>query len=41
MCFIVEQVDGHIEKKNGSKYLASLSIDGNKKELRKNIEIWD
>ena len=45
LCFIVEQVDGHTEKRKWicieSKYLASLSTDGDKKALKKNIETSD
>ena len=30
--FIVDEVDGYIEEKNGNKYLFSVSTDKNKQE---------
>ena len=39
--FIVGEVDGYIEEKNGNKYLAFASTDKNKKVLEKYTELWD
>ena len=38
---IIGEVDGHIEEKNGSKYLVFDSADENKEVLKKYTELWD
>ena len=38
---IIGEVDGHIEEKNGSKYLVFDSTDENKEVLKKYAELWD
>ena len=38
---IIDEVDGHIEEKNGSKYLVFDSTDENRKVLEKYAELWD
>ena len=38
---IIGKLDGHIEEKNGSKYLVLDSTDGNKEVLAKYTELWD
>ena len=38
---IIGKVDGHIEEKNGSKYLVFDSADENKEVLKKYTELWD
>ena len=38
---ITGKVDGHIEEKNGSKYLVFDSTDENKEVLKKYTELWD
>ena len=38
---IIGEVDGHIEEKNGSKYLVFDSTDANRKVLEKYTELWD
>ena len=38
---ITGKVDGHIEEKNGSKYLVFDSMDENKEVLKKYTEIWN
>ena len=38
---IIGKVDGHIEEKNGSKYLVFDSTDANRKVLEKYTELWD
>ena len=38
---IIGKVDGHIEEKNGSKYLVFDSTDENKEVLKKYAELWD
>ena len=38
---IIGEVDGHIEEKNGSKYLVFDSTDENRKVLEKYAELWD
>ena len=38
---IIGEVDGHIEEKNGSKYLVFDSTDETKKVLKKYTELWD
>ena len=38
---IIGKVDGHIEEKNGSKYLFFDSTDKNKEVLEKYRELWD
>ena len=38
---IIGKVDGHIEEKNGSKYLVFDSTDENKEVLEKYTELWD
>ena len=40
LSFIVGQVDGHTEEKNGNKYLVFVSTDKNK-VLKKYTELWD
>ena len=39
--FIIGEVDGYIEEKNGNKYLVSASTDKNKDVLQKYTELWD
>ena len=39
--FIVGEVDGYIEEKNGSKYLVFASTDKNKEVLENYTELWD
>ena len=41
MYLITGKVDGHIEEKNGSKYLVFDSTDENKEVLKKYTELWD
>ena len=41
MYLIIGEVDGHIEEKNGSKYLVFDSTDENRKVLEKYAELWD
>ena len=41
MYLIIVQVIGHIEEKNGSKYLVFDSTDENKEVLTKYTELWD
>ena len=41
MYLIIGEVDGHIEEKNGSKYLVFDSTDENKEVLKKYTELWD
>ena len=41
MHLIIGKVDGHIEEKNGSKYLFFDSTDKNKEVLEKYRELWD
>ena len=41
MYLIVNTADGHIEEKNGSKYLIFASADENKKVLKKYAKLWD
>ena len=38
---IIGKADGHIEEKNGNKYLMFASTDKNKEVLKKYIELWD
>ena len=38
---IIGEVDGHIEEKNGSKYLVFDSTNENIKVLKKYGELWD
>ena len=38
---IIGKVDGHIEEKNGSKYLVFDSTDENKEVLKKYTELWN
>ena len=38
---IIGEVDGHIEEKNGSKYLVFDSTNENIKVLKKYAELWD
>ena len=38
---IIGKVDGHIEEKNGSKYLVFDSMDENNKVLKKHAEPWN
>ena len=37
----IGKADGHIEEKNGNKYLMFASTDKNKEVLKKYIELWD
>ena len=39
--FTVGKTDGHIEEKNGNKYLVFDYTDNNKKVLKKHTEFWD
>ena len=39
--FIVGEVDGYIEEKNGNKYLVFASTDKNKEVLENYTELWD
>ena len=41
MYLIIGEVDGHIEEKNGSKYLVFDSTDENKEVFEKYTELWD
>ena len=41
MYLITGEVDGHIEEKNGTKYLVFDSADENRKVLEKHTELWD
>ena len=41
MYLIIGKVDGHIEVKNGSKYLVFDSMDKNKEVLKKYTELWN
>ena len=41
MYLIIGKVDGHIEEKNGSKYLVFDSADANKEVLKKYTELWN
>ena len=41
MNFIINEVDGCIEKINGNKYLTLVSTDKNKEVLTKCIELWN
>ena len=41
MYLIIGKVDGHIEEKNGSKYLVFDSTDENKEVLKKYTELWN
>ena len=41
MYLIIGKVDGHIEEKNGSKYLVSDSTDENKEVLKKYTVLWN
>ena len=41
MYFIAGKADGHIEEKNGNKYLVFDSTDKNKEALKKYTELWD
>ena len=41
MYLIVNTADGHIEEKNGSKYLIFASADENKEVLKKYAKLWD
>ena len=41
MHFIIGEVDGHIEEKNGNKYLISASTDKNQVLLIKCAELWN
>ena len=41
MYLITGEVDGHIEEKNGSKYLVFDSAYENRKVLEKYTELWD
>ena len=36
----VKTADGHIENKNGNKYLTSVCTDENEKVLKKYTELW-
>ena len=38
---ITGNVDGHIEERNGSKYLVFDSTDENKEVFKKYIELWN
>ena len=38
---IIGEVDGHIEEKNGSKYLVFDSTNENIKVFKKYTELWD
>ena len=37
----IGKADGHIEEKNGNKYLIFASTDKNKEVLKKYTELWD
>ena len=41
MYFIAGKADGHIEEKNGNKYLVFDSTGKNKEALKKYTELWD
>ena len=38
---IISQLIGHIQEKNGNKYLVFDSTAKNKEELKKYVELWD
>ena len=38
---MIGEVIEHIKENNGNKYLVFDSVDGNKKVLKKFIELWD
>ena len=38
---MIGEVDGHIEEKNGTKYLLFDSTDENREVLKKYTELWD
>ena len=39
--FIIGEVDGYIEEKNGNKYLIFASTNKNKEVLTKYTELWN
>ena len=39
--FIVDEVDGYIEERNGNKYLVFASTDKRKEALKKYTELWN
>ena len=41
LSLIIDDIDGHIEGKNGSKYLVFDSTDENRKAFKKYTELWD
>ena len=41
LCFIICEVDGYIEDKDGNKYLTFLYTDKNKEGLTKQTKLWD
>ena len=41
MYHIIGKVFGHIEERNGSKYLVFDSTDENKEVLKKYAKLWD
>ena len=38
---MIGEADGHIEEKNGTKYLFFDSTDENREVLKKYTELWD
>ena len=38
---IIDAIEGHVEKKNGNKYLILDSTDKNKEVLMKYRKLWD
>ena len=41
LCFIICEVDGYIEDKDGNKYLTLAYTDKNKEVLTKYTKLWD
>ena len=41
MQLIIGEVDGHIEEKNGRKYLVFYFTGENKELLKRYVELWD
>ena len=41
LCFIICDVDGYIEDKDGNKYLTFVYTDKNKEVLTKYTKLWD
>ena len=41
LCIVTGERDGHIEEKNGNKYLVFGTTDENKEALKEYAKIWD